>query len=190
MKRNLKIWRAKLLCTAYCTRKRTNIPGGSVLSIARVSRRRVPTLTQPTLERRTKQTNKKTMLHLAWVSLPPSWRPLWTEKKATWRRGRPPPPPPPPPRQRGRGGEVWNQLHCSDGVLKEIVFTPLNYIQTFKIQIYLFSSGMSDMHFYSIYIYWEKPLNWEWHSRLGKIQNVNMQQRWKTAIIEKQRNTK
>lgn len=50
-----------------------------------------------------------------------------------------------------------------------VVFTPLNYIQTLKIQIF---SGMSDMHFYSIYKYWKKPLNWVLHSRLGKIKNA------------------
>lgn len=90
------------------------------------------------------------MLHLAWVSLPTAHKCEILEttlngKKATQRRRRLPPPPLP--------AGVWNQLHCADGLLKEIVFTPLNYIQPFKIQIYLFSSGMSDMHFYPIYIY-------------------------------------
>lgn len=50
---------------------------------------------------------------------------------------------------------------------------------------------MLDMHFYSIYIYIEKkPLNWEWHSRLGNIQNKKKNKKnattlEKKAIIEK-----
>lgn len=165
IKRNSKILRAKLLCTAYCTRKRTNIhsppPIPPLLYVLRWLKPVQQTQSSP--KDNTANVSTKKLLHLDWVSLHRTHECEILEttlniKKAMWRQYK----------LTAQTG-VWNKFHCSVHVLKAISwFTPFNYIQTLKIQI---SLGMLDMHFYSIYIFWKKPLNWVWHRRLGNIPN-------------------
>lgn len=86
---------------------------------------------------------------------------------------------------------VWSKSHCSVHVLKAILwfFTPLNYIQTLRIQIFFFQECWTCI-FTPFTYYRKKPLNWEWQSRLGNIQNqkcLNIEKKKKKAFVEKQR---
>lgn len=83
---------------------------------------------------------------------------------------------------------VWSKSHCSVHVLKAILwfFTPLNYIQTLRIQ--MFFSGMLDMHFYSIYILLKKALELRVTEQTWQYPKSKMPQHWKKkAFVEKQK---
>lgn len=85
---------------------------------------------------------------------------------------------------------VRNQLHCSDGVLKEIVFTPLNYIQTFKIQIYFFFLRNVGHAFLPHLHMLREALELRVTQQTWQDPKCKYATALKTSIIEKQRNTK
>lgn len=130
-RRSCIISRAKLLCTAYCTRKKEqtspvlrSLRGSvscAVWKIRSSRHRAVPTTTQPMLRRRENETkgkkNKTKRNCYIWPGSHFKWHreceiletTLNVKRKATRRRR-----------------ELWNRSHCSVRVFKEIfvVFTP------------------------------------------------------------------
>lgn len=178
-RRSCIISRAKLLCTAYCTRKKEqtspvlrSLRGSvscAVWKICSSRHRAVPTTTQPMLRRRENETKEKKPKTKRNCYIWPGSHfkrhreceiletTLNVKRKATRRRR-----------------ELWNRSHCSVRVFKEIfvVSTPFKlHSNPLRYRFFfLFPPGMSDMHFYSIYIYRKKPLNREWRSRVGNIQ--------------------
>lgn len=123
------------------------------------------------------------LLHLDWVSLHRTHECEILEttlnvKKAMWRQYKLP---------AARGGTaVRNKFHCS--VLKEILwfFTPLNYIQTFKIQFFFFQECWTCT--FTPYTYIEKSPWTESDTADLAISNIkrchNIEKK-KKAIIEK-----
>lgn len=85
---------------------------------------------------------------------------------------------------------VWSKSHCSVHVLKAILwfFTPLNYIQTLRIQIFFFRNVG---HAFLLHLHIIEKSPWTESDRadlaISKIKNASTLKKKKKAFVEKQR---
>lgn len=151
-------------------------------------RRAVPTTTQPRFQGKTKRKQNATSGLGLTSNRARILETTLNVKKATRRRRRPPLPPTPLPGGRGWGPKSVSLFRWC--IKRDIVvFTPLNYIQTFKIQIFFFLlRNVGHAFLLNLHILREalelRVTQQTWQDPKFKyVTALN------TSIIEKQRNT-